>query len=419
MAATRSDPRLRTIAWIALAAVACELVLLLWIGNTQTPLSPLSIALRVMGVLLATVAGWLLLRKIQVAREDVRRARKAMAQALEAQHMLEQTRREAEKATELLAGALDALPIGIAIFDADDRLVIRNEYLGDMFPELYAGDCMQQSFEALLRREVRLGLLPEAVGQEDAWIARRMRERGAQPQPLLQHQAGDRWIHIYEVRTPQGFKVLARAEVTDLVRKEQQLAQANEQLARQTATDGLTGIANRRRFDETLAVEWARAARSGHSLSLLIVDIDHFKRFNDHYGHVAGDECLRRVARVLLRCVRRAGELVARYGGEEFVMLLPGAELPHAEDVARRCLEGMRDEAIPHAASPTGEYVSFSIGLAQIVPSGARDPESLVNAADAAMYRAKMGGRANYAVAGMPDWDIDKDAPRSTMADLL
>lgn len=415
------DPRTRTIAWLALAAGACELLLLLWVGQGHTSLSPVSLALRFMGVTLAVIAGWLLLRKIRFAHSEAQHARSATARAMETQRMLEQTRREAEKATELLAGALDALPIGIAIFDGSDRLVIKNEYLGDMFPELYAEDCTQHSFEALLRREVRLGLLPDAVGQEEAWIAQRLRERehGLLPQPILQRQASDRWIHIYEVRTPQGFNVVARAEVTDLVRKEHLLEQANAQLSQQTATDGLTGIANRRRFDQTLLTEWARAARSGHSLSLLMVDIDHFKRYNDHYGHVAGDECLRRVARVLLHCVRRAGELLARYGGEEFVLLLPNADIAHAEDMARRCLEGIQREAIAHASSPTAPQVTFSIGIAQTIPSALRDPESLVNAADTAMYRAKMAGRAGYAIANTADWEIDKDAPRSTLSGLI
>ncbi len=216
----------------------------------------------------------------------------------------------------------------------------------------------------------------------------------------------------------QALKAMVR-ERDQLARAQHMASAEHEKLARQSATDGLTGITNRRHFDEILGVEWLRAARSGSSLALLIVDIDHFKRFNDHYGHVAGDECLRRVAQLLQGCVRRAGEIVARYGGEEFVILLPGAGGAQAEDLAQRCLKAIAGVALPHVSSPTADHVTFSIGIAQAVPDATRDPTSLVNAADAAMYRAKMAGRARYVMASQADWDIDKDAPRSQAGDLM
>ncbi|MCB2039538.1 MAG: GGDEF domain-containing protein [Rhodoferax sp.] len=216
----------------------------------------------------------------------------------------------------------------------------------------------------------------------------------------------------------QALKVLVR-ERDQLARAQHMASAAHEKLARQSATDGLTGITNRRRFDEILQVEWLRAARAHTSMSLLIVDIDHFKRFNDHYGHVAGDECLRRVAHVLQTSVRRAGECVARYGGEEFVVLLPGAAIAQAEELAQRCLDAIAAEALPHAASPTAAHVTFSIGIAHAVPDPADDPSSLINAADAAMYRAKTAGRARYAVAGLADWEIDSDTPRTQAGDLI
>lgn len=216
----------------------------------------------------------------------------------------------------------------------------------------------------------------------------------------------------------QALKAMQRER--DQLAQAQHMASAEHQkLARQSITDGLTGITNRRHFDEMLDVEWQRAARASASLSLLIVDIDHFKRFNDHYGHVAGDECLRRVAQLLQGCVRRAGEIVARYGGEEFAILLPGAGRAHAEDLAQRCLHAVAGLALPHVSSPTADHVTFSIGIAQLVPGSTRDPTSLVNAADAAMYRAKMAGRARYAMASQADWNIDKDAPRSQAGDLM
>lgn len=211
---------------------------------------------------------------------------------------------------------------------------------------------------------------------------------------------------------------LARGECDQMIRAHYWATEANEKLERESATDGLTGITNRRRFDEILGVEWLRAARSGVCLSLLMVDIDHFKRFNDHYGHVAGDECLRKVAQLLHSSARRAGDFVARYGGEEFVVLLPGAKAIDAEELVQRYQQGIAAMALPHASSPTADHVTFSIGIAHIVPSASRDPASLVNAADTAMYRAKTAGRARFAVASQADWDIDKDAPRSQAAEL-
>jgi diguanylate cyclase (GGDEF)-like protein len=192
-----------------------------------------------------------------------------------------------------------------------------------------------------------------------------------------------------------------------------ELETANRRLTRQSTMDELTGLANRRHFDDALNTEWLRADRARLTLSLLMVDIDHFKNYNDHYGHVAGDKCLRSVANILERCVRRAGELVSRYGGEEFVILLPGADLAHAHETAQNCLALMQQESLPHAASSAANYVTISIGVASVLPDATVDPFTLVNAADAAMYRAKTTGRAHYEVADQADWDIDPDTPRT------
>jgi diguanylate cyclase (GGDEF)-like protein len=149
-----------------------------------------------------------------------------------------------------------------------------------------------------------------------------------------------------------------------------------------------------------------------------MVDIDYFKRFNDRYGHLAGDDCLRLVASVLSQCARRAGEVAARYGGEEFVLLLPGADAERACETAQKCLEKMQSEAVPHAASPVSQQVTFSIGVATLQPDFQSEASALVNAADVAMYRAKSAGRACYLVASSEDWGIEKDTPRSGFAEL-
>ncbi len=403
----------------SLAAVACEAAAAWWVGaRADGAVAVPAIALGLLGVLLAAATGWLLLRRNEITRLELRRARAASARAVDQDAALARAQRDAAAARELLVLALDALPIGIAIFDQHDRQLMRNKCLSDMVPGLFRPQDQGESFETIVRRVLQMGLLPEAIGREEEWLAARLADRHRGGKPFLQRHSGDQWINTHEVLTPQGYTVEALTDVTELVRKEQQLEYAVLQLSRQSATDGLTGIANRRRFDETLASEWLRAARSNNSLSLLVVDIDHFKRFNDHYGHLAGDECLRRVTVVLQGCVRRAGELLARYGGEEFVMLLPGADLAHAEDVAQRCLEHMAREAVPHVSSPTAAHVTFSIGVAHVFPNATHGPDTLVNAADTAMYRAKTAGRARYAVADLADWQIDKDAPRSQAGDL-
>lgn len=157
--------------------------------------------------------------------------------------------------------------------------------------------------------------------------------------------------------------------------------------------DGLTGIANRRRFDETLEREWRRCGRSKLPLSVIMLDVDHFKRFNDHYGHHAGDECLRTVARILAEEVKRPGDFVARYGGEEFVCLLPETDGDGAAQVAERLRNAVLLQAIPHAASPTAPQVTISLGYASTVPPPDRASQGLVSLADAMLYEAKNRGR--------------------------
>jgi diguanylate cyclase (GGDEF)-like protein len=175
------------------------------------------------------------------------------------------------------------------------------------------------------------------------------------------------------------------------------LASAIETLHRISTEDGLTGLFNRRHFDEALAIEWRRAARSRSTLSLLMLDIDFFKSFNDTAGHQAGDECLRRVAETLLACVQRAGDLVARYGGEEFAVLLPETDAGHALQIANRVRERIEALELEHPASPLG-HVTISVGVASVIPP--RDgsgPGDFVRVADAALYDAKRQGRNRVA----------------------
>jgi diguanylate cyclase (GGDEF)-like protein len=156
--------------------------------------------------------------------------------------------------------------------------------------------------------------------------------------------------------------------------------------------DGLTGLANRRMFDECLSQEWRRTERDGSPLSLLMIDIDHFKALNDVAGHQAGDDCLRLVAAAVSSEALRPGDLAARYGGEEFGAILPNTSLDGATVVASRILAAVAALAIPHPAAEIGGFVTVSIGAAGRSAAQA-SPALLVSAADAALYRAKRGGR--------------------------
>lgn len=176
------------------------------------------------------------------------------------------------------------------------------------------------------------------------------------------------------------------------------LAKAVETLHRLSSQDGLTGVANRRHFDETLAGEWRRAARRHSTLSLLMLDIDFFKAFNDRTGHQAGDECLRRVAQTLRDALQRSSDLVARYGGEEFAVLLPETDGEHAHLTATMLLELVVALQIQHPSSPYG-HLTVSIGVASVIPGrdGGAGAQQFVGAADAALYEAKRQGRNRIA----------------------
>ena len=186
------------------------------------------------------------------------------------------------------------------------------------------------------------------------------------------------------------------------------LAAGQAELRRLTTVDPLTGIANRRAFDTVLDAEWRRAIRNRAGLSLLLLDVDCFKSFNDVYGHPAGDDCLRKIAGVLVGTARRGGELIARCGGEEFAVLLPGVGAAEATALAQRVCQSVRDLNVAHAASTVTAYVTVSIGVAAMLSARPTDPRqaspaSLVERADRALYAAKAAGRDRVAEdAGQP-----------------
>lgn len=178
-----------------------------------------------------------------------------------------------------------------------------------------------------------------------------------------------------------------------------ELQAANQQLEVLSNTDGLTGLSNRHKFDQVWAQEWQRAVRQGLPLAVVMIDVDHFKLYNDQFGHPAGDECLRRVAAVLAHSVRRAGELAARYGGEEFVVVLPGLDANGALQEAERIRTEVSALGIPHTGSSAGAVVTVSLGVASRVPQREEGLYLLLQEADDALYQAKHGGRNRVGLA--------------------
>ncbi len=166
-----------------------------------------------------------------------------------------------------------------------------------------------------------------------------------------------------------------------------------DQLAIMSSVDGLTGLSNRRRFDEYLDQEWRRGGRNDYPISLLMIDVDHFKLYNDTYGHQQGDNCLRAVASEIATHLRRPSDLTARYGGEEFAVVLPETPMEPAMDLAERIRAGIDGLQMEHAASETADHVTISIGLTSVVPGEDMAIESFIEAADKNLYASKHNGR--------------------------
>lgn len=188
-----------------------------------------------------------------------------------------------------------------------------------------------------------------------------------------------------------------KARETELLEVMRQLEEANHMLLRLSRLDGLTGVTNRRQFDDYLDQEWRRALRENMPLSLVMLDIDGFKDYNDAHGHQAGDECLKQVAGAISRSLNRPGDLVARYGGDEFVMILPGTPAEGALRVAETMREKVQSLGLSRSHSNLKECVTISLGVATLYPTRDTSPSVLVAAADQALYQAKQSGRNRVA----------------------
>ncbi|MFP7754746.1 diguanylate cyclase domain-containing protein [Thermodesulfobacteriota bacterium B35] len=234
-------------------------------------------------------------------------------------------------------------------------------------------------------------------------------------EPEIKSRAFELGANDYLVKLPDKIELIARIryhsrayigqkqrdEAFEALRQSQRkLAEANKVLERLSSLDGLTGVPNRRRFDQLLHKEWQRAIRHGASISIIMLDIDFFKLFNDTYGHQGGDECLQQVARTLERSVQRETDMVARYGGEEFAAILPETGVRGALAVAEAMRANVEALKIPHENSKITDHVTISVGVATTVPERGSRPEDLIATADEALYEAKNNGRNRVQSAG-------------------
>ncbi|WP_271008096.1 sensor domain-containing diguanylate cyclase [Paucibacter sp. B51] len=312
--------------------------------------------------------------------------------------------RELQASQAQLQAIIMTAGVAIVTIDAAGHMLSCNPAVERLFGHR-AGEMLGQNVSLLMDEPDR--------GAHDHYLRRREGSDGERELPLLGrtrefnalHKSGRSLtvqVSVSEIRGPQGKQYVG--VITDLTERKQfeiELQHANEQLLRLSTTDALTELANRRLLMQKLEEEWRRGLRLGTPLSLLLVDVDHFKLYNDHYGHQAGDSCLVRVAEALRASVGRPTDVVARYGGEEFVLLLAQTDATGAMAVAERCRASIRQAAIEHAVSPQGPLLTLSLGVISAVPLRGGTASQWLAQADLALYQAKAQGRDRAVAAGL------------------
>lgn len=311
-----------------------------------------------------------------------------------------------QRLNDALANMADAL----VMFDAQERLVLCNERYREMFPKTAHLRVPGTPFRDILRASIetgeQAGVDPERI---DEWIEMTCASLHSPGEMLIELGDG-RWLETRVRPTADGGSLSVLSDVTATRLAQEKLAELNRRLEALARLDGLTGLMNRRAFDEAFDAEFRQSIRTGAPLSLLLIDVDHFKAFNDAYGHLAGDACLRTVADILARNLRRPLDRGARYGGEEFAAILPQTPAEGAFAIGEGTRQAVRAAAIPHSNSRFG-VVTISVGIATFEGDGSGgSPQDLIGRADAALYAAKAAGR-DRVITAEPFAGKDASAP--------
>lgn len=304
-----------------------------------------------------------------------------------------------------LSFALSEMSDGLAMFDKNACLIFSNERYLSMFPLTANVRVPGTPLAEILKEVVKTGeqLTAGSADESNMWIDNIVDNLHQNTEEQAQMYDG-RWLSIRTRPSRGGSSMVLVTDITQAKLAEMELIRSAERLKMLAETDGLTDLSNRRSFDSALQIGTRKAQENRSKLSLLMIDIDHFKSYNDTLGHAAGDECLRQVAKCLQDCVSRSIDVVARYGGEEFALVLVGTDIAGAEIVAEKVHARLAEANLSHAASPLGR-VTVSIGAATLLYGAEVDtPQNLIDRADKALYRAKRSGRN-----GTATWEPDTD----------
>lgn len=310
---------------------------------------------------------------------------------------------ELQESRDRLSFILREMSDGVALIRHDGTIMLSNQRYRDLFPQTGALRVEGAFLPAILQHVIDSGEQPAVTtANGKTWMSDVMHTLRTGGEQLIQISDG-RWLHMRTQVHAGGMSIQVVSDITAIKRAETNLLAMTKQLEKLAITDGLTRLLNRRGFDQAIEREVARARRSDTPISLLLVDVDRFKLYNDRYGHLKGDECLQMVGKVLSKVVKRPVDVVARYGGEEFAVLLPDTNINGAFHVAENLRKAVRNLEQPHEASDKGQ-VTVSLGVATIEGI---DPQistrMLVARADEALYLAKGGGRDRSVVWTAPD----------------